>query len=352
MKSPDLPLFVEQAPFAVALFDREMRCVAASPRWMTEHELDSSIIGKNAGVVDPDTAAWLGKSFGLALAGETIIRPADCLTLPSGATRRVRTEIRPWRPQDDAIRGIVVFVEDITDQFQRFLTERAGREVDGTFLATVAHDLRNPLATINLTIEQLYASLQYDRPELRSALERAQRQGRRLDRLINELAELASVIQNRIDLRKQRVDLTPLVQEAVDMVRGRVAERACELVLRLPNGPLLILADPQKMMQTFRVLLDNAAKFTARGIEVDVSHTETTAIVAVRNDGADIPAEQIEAIFDPFRQRQSHRKADGLGVGLALARHWLRLHGGELEARSDGLREGSLFVARLPLHHG
>jgi signal transduction histidine kinase len=153
-------------------------------------------------------------------------------------------------------------------------------------------------------------------------------------------------------LRKAPVDLVALLTQAVEMVRERIDEKGCTLDMRLPDDPLPIMGDAALLVQAFRTLLENAAKFSSPGgrITLDAQRRGTDAVVTVRDEGAGITADLLPLIFEPFeRKAPPGRKGEGLGVALALARAWMRLHGGEMRAESGGKDKGSLFEARLPL---
>jgi signal transduction histidine kinase len=345
MQCKILQHFIEAAPVTVAMFDRDLRYMAASPRWLSEHKLSGPLIGRKADDVDPSQAA-LREFLGLALAGEWLAGPEDRRRLPDGSVLLARTRMGPWRGDDGAIGGIVVFIE---------MTESRPdpRSVGGAFLATLAHRLRNPLATVNLTIEMLEADASPN-ATARAALARARRQGLRLARMVDDLAEFSSLSQKNICLRKDRVDLGPLLAEAASLVDGRLTEKGVRLVLRLPETPLPVFGDPARLKQIIDGLLDNAVKFSQPGgrIDVEARARGADAIVTVRDNGVGIPPDQLATIFDFSRQTNpDHRKkAAGLGVSLALARQLLLLHGGGVEAHSDGPGKGSEFALRLPFH--
>ncbi len=335
--------FVEQAPVTVAMFDRDMRYMAASPRWLSEHKLDSPVAGQKLGDGDP-LQPRLVDFERCALAGECVACPDHHCLMPDGSFRWRRMQMRPWRRMNDEIGGVVIFIEDIDDAAHRRLVESA--------LSRLAHELRNPLATINLTIEMLEAGAS-DGVE-RQALTRARRQGRRLVRMIDDLAEVSSHIQGKIRLRKERIDLALLLPEMAERIAARVAEKAARLALNLPEAPLPVFADRARLEQIFLGLLDNALKFSKAGARIDIEALASGAdvIVTVGDEGVGIAREQLAEIFEFFHNTEPAKahKPNGLGVTLALARRLLVLHGGWLEADSDGPDKGSKFILRLPLH--
>lgn len=339
----ELRHFVEQAPVTVAMFDRDMRYMAASPRWLSEHKLDSAVVGRKVGDCDL-LQPRLVDFERCALFGECVACPDHHCLMPDGSFRWRRMQMRPWRRADDEIGGVVIFVEDIDDATHRRLVEGA--------LSRLAHELRNPLATINLTIEML----EFGASEgvERQALMRARRQGRRLVRMIDDLAAVSSHMQGKLRLQKERIDLALLLPEAAERIVGGTAEKAARISLNLPEAPLPVFADRARLEQIFFGLLDNALKFSRAGARIDIEAraSEAEVIVTVCDEGAGIPREKLAAIFEFFHDAEPERahRPNGLGVTLALARRLLVLHGGWLEADSDGPGKGSKFVLRLPLH--
>jgi len=345
MKGKLLQRFIEEAPVAVAMFDRDLRCLAASPRWLAEHKLDSSIIGRIADEIDPSQAG-LREFLDLALAGECIARPEVQRRLPDGSIRLTRMQMGPWRGDDGEIGGAIVFIEQVEGAPYPLSVESA-------FLATLAHQLRNPLATINLTIEMLEAAASPTGPE-RAAFARASRQGRRLARMVEDLAAFSLISQGKIRLRKERFDLALLLTEVAGFAGSRIADKGVGLSLRLPEAPLLVYGDRAHLKQIIDSLLDNAVKFSDPGgrIDVEARSSGAEALVIVRDTGVGIPRDQLETIFEFSGEidRDHRQKAAGLGVTLALARQVLLLHGGGVQAHSEGPGMGSEFALRLPVH--
>lgn len=338
----ELQHFIDQAPFTVAMFDRDKRYMAASTRWLSEYGLDRPIAGRKAGDADP-LRPCLSDFERCALSGESVACADLRRLMPDGSIRWRRLQMRPWRGANDEIGGVVVFIEDVDEATHHRLVESA--------LATLAHALRNPLATINLTIEMLEAGSSEGVERL--ALTRAARQGRRLVRMIDDLAEVSAVIQGKIRLREERIDLALLLRKAAERIGGQTVEKAARLALNLPEAPMPVFGDRARLEQIFVDLLDNAVRFSERGARIDIEARieGTEAVVTVRDEGAGIPGDQLSTIFELFHGASSDRthKPNGLGVTLALARRLLVLHDGWLEAHSDGPGKGSEFTVRLPL---
>ncbi|MEK8092648.1 PAS domain S-box protein [Methylocystis sp. IM3] len=265
--------------------------------------------------------------------------------------------------EEDAYSGALAMVMDFTERkrLQNQIEEHLQvlREADqrkNEFLATLAHELRNPLATINLAIENVDANLRaggFAREDDLLALGRAIRQGRHLARLVEDLVQVSRITSGKIELRKGPVDLSDLIRDAVDLIRAKVEKKNITLVSDISCEPLPVIGDSVRLIQVFVNLLDNAAKFTDVGgiIKVRAARSGKDAIVEVSDNGIGIPADQLNAIFELFQQMRhgTERRAEGLGIGLALARQLVQLHEGAISAKSEGQGFGSVFTVTLPL---
>jgi signal transduction histidine kinase/ActR/RegA family two-component response regulator len=218
------------------------------------------------------------------------------------------------------------------------------------FLATLAHELRNPLAPLFNGMALLKmpprAGIEPDK-----ILDMMQRQIRQMVRLIDDLLDVSRIATNKLVLRKSVMDLAGAVNSAVETVGPFIHERGHTLDVRLPADPVLMEGDATRLAQVFANLLHNAAKFTAPGgrIVVAVTHDARGVTVTVADNGIGIAASMLTRVFGLFEQAdQSLERAQaGLGVGLSLARRIVELHGGMLEAKSEGPGHGSEFVVRL-----
>lgn len=219
------------------------------------------------------------------------------------------------------------------------------------FLATLAHELRNPLAPIRSGLELL--RLTGDDPqetaEIRDVMER---QAQQMMRLIDDLLEVARITQGKLELRTATVTLSDIVRSAVDASRPFVDEGGHELTVSVPSEPVRLVADPHRLQQVFSNLLNNAAKYTPDGgrIELTASLDEEGVAVVVRDNGIGIPAEMKDRIFEMFAQidRSMERSYSGLGIGLTLVKRLVEMHGGRIEVHSEGRNQGSEFVVHLP----
>ncbi len=248
--------------------------------------------------------------------------------------------------------GFATVSQDVTERRRMAddLSEANRRKTE--FLALLAHELRNPLAPISNAVRALRAG-HGDAKVAHAALGMFERQVGQLARLVDDLLDLSRVTRGKIVLRKQPVELLPIVEQAVEAARARYGSLDHELTVTLPTQPVYLSADPARLAQVIGNLLNNACKFTdPRGhIGLTVTRDGAQAIVRVRDDGIGIAAEQLPHLFTMFTQADTslERTRDGLGIGLTLVKAVAEMHGGTVEARSDGLGRGSEFEVRLPV---
>ena len=223
------------------------------------------------------------------------------------------------------------------------------------FLATLAHELRNPLAPIRNALEILRLS-GTNGPLAMKAQEIMERQVAHLVRLVDDLLEVSRITRGKIDLRKEPVDLVAVLTHAAETARAPIGAARQHLELDLPSEPLWLQADPVRLTQIFGNLLNNATKFTGPGGEIRVAArlVDHTIRVSVRDTGVGIPAELLPRVFDLFQQGDPcHSPVQGgLGIGLSLVKSLVELHGGRVEAQSPGPGLGSELLVQLPLTPG
>jgi PAS domain S-box-containing protein len=219
------------------------------------------------------------------------------------------------------------------------------------FLATLAHELRNPLAPLSNTLEILKRSPSPDKTA-RRGLETMERQLEQLVRLVDDLMDLSRITHNRIELRKRDVELAPLVHQAVLAAQPLADASHHTIDVSLPADAIYLHADPVRLTQVFGNLLNNSCKYTSPGgvIRVTAQRNADDVIVTVTDTGIGIPADKLDSIFDMFAQvdRSLEQSQGGLGIGLTLVKRLVEMHGGSVEARSEGEGRGSAFVVRLP----
>lgn len=223
------------------------------------------------------------------------------------------------------------------------------------FLATLAHELRNPLAPIRNALHLL--SLEDSpSPDAQFCHEVIERQVENLVRLVDDLLDVSRITRGKINLQKERVHLEDVVTRAVESSRPLIDAHGHHLDVVLPKEPLWIHADPVRIAQVLWNLLNNAAKYTPDGgrITLQAERSGSDAVISVRDNGMGIAPEMLPRVFDAFTQIEAGRaRAEGgLGIGLTLVRRLAEMHGGTVEASSEGLGKGSVFIVRLPLHVG
>jgi PAS domain S-box-containing protein len=244
--------------------------------------------------------------------------------------------------------GFVGSVIDITD---RKRDEEALRDADrrkDEFLALLAHELRGPLAPLRNTLEILRRAGD-DASMVEEARTMMSRQLGQLVRLVDDLLDVNRITRNRLELRKEHVELSPLIEHAIDYCRPfKHAIR-----LEAPEEPVLLDADPVRLVQIFGNLVHNACKFTPEDgeIVVEVARDGPEAVIRVRDTGIGIDPESLPTIFDMFTQlgRSLDAPTGGLGIGLAIVKHLVELHGGTVRASSEGQGKGTELTVRLPL---
>ena len=222
------------------------------------------------------------------------------------------------------------------------------------FLALLAHELRNPLAPLNNALQLL------QQPDIPSTtLDRVRdvmgRQTQTMARMVDDLLDISRITLGRIELRKEPVNLLAVVERSVEAIRADLQEREQELILSAPSEPVILEADAFRLQQIFGNLLSNASKFSPRRghiwLTVEEPQKDREVILRVRDDGIGIAPEHLAQIFDRFMQVDTslNRATGGLGIGLTLVRHLVRLHGGTVEVNSPGKGQGAEFAVHLPL---
>jgi len=279
---------------------------------------------------DSPTAVWAMEMLG----NVTVLdQPVRVMTLVSTLRTAVKARQRQYELRDrlDAL-------------------HQADRQKD-EFLATLSHELRNPLAPIRNALHVLRLAGDDAQTRVR-VIDTMERQTGNVIRLVDDLLELSRINEGRIVLRKERVKLTSVLRSALESSAPIVEAAGHELVVAEPPGELLLHADPVRLIQVIANLLNNAAKYTDRGgrIVISAQAEGSEAVIRVRDTGVGIPADMLDRIFDMFVQVDlpPERTRQGLGIGLTLVKRLVELHGGTVVARSEGPGLGSEFIVRLP----
>ena len=242
-----------------------------------------------------------------------------------------------------------------TEITERARVELALKEADrhkDEFLAMLAHELRNPLAPIYNAV-QLMRRKPLEDPQLAWSRDVIERQTAHLSRLVDDLLDVSRITRGKINLAKESLEVSSLIERAVETSHPLITERAHDLVVDVPKEPLKVLGDPTRLTQALGNVLSNAAKYTERGGRIAIAVRRDGAEVAIRvsDTGEGIPADLLPVIFNLFTQleRTSGHAQGGLGIGLALVRRLVEMHGGSVTAHSEGVGKGSEFVIRLPV---
>ncbi|KXV04306.1 hypothetical protein CR51_13740 [Caballeronia megalochromosomata] len=220
------------------------------------------------------------------------------------------------------------------------------------FLATLAHEIRNPLAPIRTVIE-VFRRKQFTDPQVIWSRGVLERQISQIARLVDDLLEVSRIAEGKLEIRAQSVDLASVIRDATETSRAVIDASSHKLEVRVPDEPLMLMADPTRLSQVIQNLLNNAAKYTPAGgsIWLDLYRDADEAVIKVRDNGIGISAEHLPSIFQIFAQLSPglSRAQGGLGIGLSLVKALVERHGGTVAVDSAGTGHGSEFVVRLPL---
>jgi PAS domain S-box-containing protein len=270
----------------------------------------------------------------------------------------LRVTVDPLRDGEGSIKGAICLVSDISDrkrmEMQLFAQaedlQAAGRRKD-EFLAMLAHELRNPLASLANALQIIRVQVRGN-DLVEDSVDVAGRQIHHMTRLLEDLFDVSRITRGAVELRKNAVDMNLVVAHAVEAARSQIDARRHTLSTFAPPEPMQVEGDPTRLEQIVTNLLNNAVKYTEPGGQITVTLTREVdqAILRVRDSGIGITPEMQQNIFDLFVQADHSldRALGGLGIGLTLVRSLVELHGGTISVFSGGLGRGSEFVVRLP----
>jgi PAS domain S-box-containing protein len=260
--------------------------------------------------------------------------------------------ISPIRDASGRVVGASKVARDITEKKK---AEEVLRETDrkkDEFIALLAHELRNPLAPLRNGLEVIRLA-GGDASAVSHSRSMMERQLSHMVRLVDDLLDASRISRNKMELRKERVLLADAISAAVETVRPMIEAAGHKLQVSLPPGPVFLDADLTRLAQVFGNLLSNSAKYSEHGgrIRLCAERQGDDVVVRVSDNGIGIPAESLDNIFDMFSQvdRSIERSTGGLGIGLALVKALVEMHGGTVSAASEGEGRGSTFTIRLPL---
>ena len=273
---------------------------------------------------------------------------------PDGRTHWVRDRLFAVRNARGEVYRVARVTSDITARKEMEALLRAADRNKNQFLATLAHELRNPLSPIRNAAALLGANSDGNTERQARAREVITRQVDHLAHLVDDLLDVARISEGKIVLRTEEVDLGAVVAQAIETAGPLIAARGHHLDVQLPEQQVWVMGDPVRLAQSVGNLLHNAAKFTPKGgeLSVRVSLLENERVqIAVRDNGIGIAEDNLPRIFGMFAQVDvpPDRAPEGLGIGLSLVSHLIELHGGRLSAQSPGIGMGSTFTVELPL---
>ena len=287
-----------------------------------------------------------------ALAGGRSEAEVRFRNFKTGQARWVICNVFPIKTSGGKIVGFGTVSRDITDRRE---TEEMLKESDrrkDEFLATLAHELRNPLAPISNAL-QIWSRVGSDPQQSTRLREIMERQVQQLKRLIDDLLDVSRISRGKIQLQREPLNIDSIIDGALESVRPMIDESRHTVRVELPHDVVRVEGDNGRLMQVFGNLLNNAAKYTPRNGQIGVRGRIDGSFVeiSVYDNGSGIPAEMLTSIFEPFTQVHHNldRAQGGLGIGLTLVKTLVEMHGGTVEARSEGPGKGSEFLVRLPL---
>jgi two-component system CheB/CheR fusion protein len=351
---------VENMPVNLILYDRDYRILYLNPALARMCELfsgrkASEVIGRPGPEIWPPMV-WNPLRAHSERAVATGERQTYELEVGSGRELTVRQwSVMPLRDGDGAVTQILAMSYDVTAQ-RRLVDEL--READrrkSEFIAVLSHELRNPLAAMRSSLYVLERGAPGSAPTDR-AREAIDRQVDHLVRMVDDLLDITRVARNKITLQRERQDLRVVVRATVEDHRLHLEDRGVHLKIELASAPVFVNVDGARMAQVVANLVSNAVKFTPPGgsATVSVSAEAGSALLRVADTGIGIDPALLPQLFEPFMQadRTLDRSGGGLGLGLALVKGLVELHGGEVEAHSGGVGRGTDIRVRLPLERG
>ena len=352
---------VENSPFIFARFDRELRHVYVSPMIESVTGLaPAAFVGRTHAQIDlpADLAAELTTLVRGVFENGTVADTRFSYHTPSGV-RHYEARLVPEISRDGVVESVLSIASDVTERevadSERRVAAASLREADrrkDVFLATLAHELRNPLAPIGNALQVMRLSA--DEAAQARAREMIERQLGQLVHLVDDLLDVSRISQGKVELRRERIELSAVIRNAVETSRPVVdASRHALEVSLAPAPEIAVDGDMTRLTQVVANLLNNAAKYTPAGgrIVVSTRREGDEAVVEVADTGVGIAAGQLAEVFQMFTQvdRAAGRSQGGLGIGLALVRRLVEMHGGTVLATSAGPGLGSSFQVRLPL---
>lgn len=343
-----LRLFMEHAPASLAMFDRNMCYLHASLRWLSDFGLTGrDLRGLSHYVVFPEIGAEWKEIHRRCLAGEVLRSESDCFERADGSQQWLRWEVRPWRDASEAVAGILVFCEDISErkEAERELQEKNAELERFTYM--ISHDLKSPLVTLKTFLGYLELDLaEANSPRVEKDLQFMKGAAERMGRLLDELLEMSRV--GRMVNEPVALSCSAVVHEAVALVAGSLATRGVVVLAELPG--LTLFGDQARLVEIWQNLVENACKFMGDQpeprLELGARGRGRWTIFFVRDNGIGIEHQYLEKVFGLFEKLD--RNAEGTGLGLALVQRIVELNGGKIWTQSQGCGLGTCISFTLP----
>ena len=320
------------------------------------------------GAVHPEDRDRLMEGWQEALRSQVIFQAEFRFCVATGEYRWYRARMVPDRDERGEVMGWVGAAVDLHElhlalderavalekaEAARQVAEEASHLKD-EFLATASHELRTPLNAIVGWVHVLQAGGLRDEEQRRQAVNAIERNAKIQTRLIEDLLDVSRMIQGRVSLTVAPIDMRSVIASAVETMRHAAMAKDITLDVTVPDEPVPVIGDDHRLQQVTWNLLANSVKYTPRGgrVQVSLASANGRAVIKVSDSGEGIDPEFLPHVFEPFRQGQSHSMRSGLGLGLAIVRRLVDLHGGRITAESDGGGKGAIFTVVLPVARG
>ena len=343
----------DAAPVLIWLSGTDQLCSWFNQPWLafTGRSMEQEVGNGWTAGVHPDDLDFCLQTYTAAFDARTPFSMEYRLRRHDGEYRWLIDNGVPRHRSDGAFDGYIGSCLDVTDYKNAEAGLRDADHRKDEFLATLAHELRNPLAPIRNGLQVMrLAGANGTIEQTRSMMERQLTQ---LVRLVDDLLDVSRVTSGKLELRRARTELRAVVEAALETSRPGLEEAGHQLTVTVPDEPIWVHGDETRLAQVVSNLLNNSAKYMHRGghVRLTVGRDDDVAIVSVADDGIGIPPAMLDKVFDMFTQvdRALEKTTGGLGIGLSLVKELVKMHGGTIEAHSDGEGRGSEFVVRLPL---
>ena len=346
-------LVADNVPAKISYVDRDLRYRFNNAAYAEWYGVElSEIVGKQVrDVLGAATYEERLPYMQRALAGETVTfasRSEHCRL----GTRMTEISCVPDVDADGDVRGFFMMSVDTTERQRAESQLRENDRRKDEFLAMLAHELRNPLAPLSNAL-YLWPMVESDRAKVAELRAMMERQVRQLTRLIDDLLDVSRISRGKIELRRSMISLHDALRDAIESVRAQVEQHGQALVVEDDTREITLDGDAARLTQVFGNLLNNASKYTQDGgtIRVVARRDADEAVVRVIDNGRGIPPQMLDRVFEMFVQVDAalESRSGGLGIGLALSRRLVELHGGTIEAKSGGHGCGTELIVRLPL---